>query len=108
MTEYESMADDHEIARAESQTVGAGTPDHAPLQAPNVSLLDRQPVRVLGAAQAIAAVATTIIALDVPVWAGLAIGSGLYAIEEIKRLKVTPIAVPRLDDETPLSPSPEP
>lgn len=109
------MTDDHarevldgmspeELKEAQDPNVGTGTPDTAPHESPPTTIIERQPVRVVGAAQAIAASATTIIALDVPVWTGLLLGVGLYAVEEYKRLKVTPVAAPRLDADTPLTP----
>lgn len=100
----ENHLSDAERAELDDPNVGSGTPDTAPWEAPATSLLERQPVRVLGAAQAIAAAAVVIIALGVPVWAGLALAIALYAVEEVKRRKVTPVAVPRLDADTPLTP----
>ena len=93
------------MTETEFLTDGEPVPaDVPPAAAPAASLLERQPIRVVGAAQAIAAAATSIVALDAPWWAGLALGTGLYAAEEYKRLKVTPIATPKLDADTPLTP----
>jgi hypothetical protein len=93
-----------ERADLDDPNVGTGTPDTAPWEAPPTTLLERQPVRVLGAAQAIAAAAVVIIALGVPVWAGLALAVALYAVEEAKRQRVTPVADPKLDADIPLTP----
>jgi hypothetical protein len=95
--------DDAEQAAAWDPAVGGGTPDTAPHEQPPLTLLERQPIRIVGAAQAIVAAATTA-ALDVPVWAGLLLGAGLYTVEEYKRLKVTPSARPRDNAGHPLTP----
>lgn len=95
---------DAEQAAALDPSIGTGTPDTAPHETPPTSLIERQPIRIVGAAQAIAASATTIVALDVPVWAGLLLGAALYAVEEYKRLKVTPTAAPRDQAGAPLTP----
>lgn len=105
MTEADTIhVDAREADDAAVLTIGDGTTESAAVKLPRVSLLEAQPVRVIGAVQAVAAGATTIIALDVPVWAGLALSVGLYAFEEFKRLKVTPVASPKLDADTPLTP----
>lgn len=87
-----------EVAEALDPNVGTGTPDTAPWERPPVSLIDREPVRVLGAAQAIVAAAVAIIALGVPVWAGLLVAVVLYVVDELQRWRVTPVAAPSTVD----------
>lgn len=95
---------DDERAQIDDPNVGTGAPDTAPWEPPQTTLLEREPVRVVAAAQAIVAAAVLILALGVPVWAALALAATLYVLEEYARLKVTPTARPRLDDDTPLTP----
>lgn len=97
--------DERELADAWNPDIGTGTPETAPAELPRLTLLEREPVRLLGVVQAIVAAAVTIGALGVPIWAGLLLAVALYAIEELKASRVTPVANPKLADDIPLTPS---
>ncbi len=109
------MSIDHELSTAEhvdsavaacaaSPNVGTGSPDTAPHEPVPVSLLAAQPAAVLGSIVAVAD-AILVAAVPLPEWAT----SLLVAVVTIAgalgiRSKVTPVARPRLDADTPLSP----
>ncbi len=93
-----------EAADAENPKVGDGTPAEAPDVVPPVSLIQGQPAVVIGA---IVTVAEALIAtaLPLPEWLKLVLG-GIVAVAGILgiRAKVTPVAAPMLDADTPLTP----
>lgn len=99
--------DTEEAAAALDPNVGTGTPETAPHDDPPTTLLERQPLRVVGAVQAIVAAAALIVALGVEIHWALLVAGGLYLFEEYKRLKVTPTALPRLSEDVPLTPAGE-
>ena len=88
--------DEQERAEMLDPSVGDGSPDTAPWRDTDVALVDREPIRVLGVAQSIAAAAAVIVGLGAPWWAGLALAVALYAVDEVKRSKVTPTAMPKI------------
>lgn len=100
-----------EAADAANPAIGEGVPfeaegypSAAPDRLPDVSTVAAQPVAIIGAAVTIAeAIIAT--ALPLPEWLKLALGGvvaagGIFGI----RSKVTPVAKPRLDADTPLTP----
>jgi hypothetical protein len=107
MTEQESMASDDDLEAAKDPAVGAGTPQDAPQEKPPASLLERQPATVIGAVVAIAdaAVAVAVSGADtsmIAAAAGIAVITMIGAV--LIKSKVTPIADPKLDADTPLVP----
>lgn len=54
-------------------------------------MIEREPVRVLGAVQAVLSAAAMIVAFGAPWWAALAVAGGLYVLEEVKRSRVSPV-----------------
>jgi hypothetical protein len=76
----------------------------APERAPSNGLIAEQPTAVIGAAVTVAeAIIAT--ALPLPEWLKLILG-GIVALGGVLgiRSKVTPVAKPRLDADTPLTP----
>jgi hypothetical protein len=105
MPEHESMATLDENRTAEDGTVGAGTPGTAPGVAPKVSLLEGQPALILGSVVTIATALLASPALPIPagvkaVLAVIVAVAGVFGI----RSRVTPVANPKLDGDTPLTP----
>ena len=118
------MSNDHDsefVGKAELHDihdphVGAGTPDTAPHFDPGDELpvTDTQPVLVAFAVTALPLVAAFVLSVadaasaSVPAWiVAVLTGLGplLGALAALwARAKVTPVARPRLDDETPLAP----
>jgi hypothetical protein len=94
----------HETAAALNPAVGAGSPDTAPHEPPPTTVLERQPAALIGTAIAVAD-AVLVAAVPLPEWltavlvAVVTVG-GAFGI----RSKVTPLAAPRLDADTPLTP----
>jgi hypothetical protein len=105
MPEAESMATLDENRVAEDLTVGAGSPGTAPEVAPKVSLLEGQPALVLGGVVTVASVLLASPALPIPdgvkaALAAIVAVAGIFGIFS----KVTPVANPKLDADTPLTP----
>jgi hypothetical protein len=105
MAEHESMADAVDQAGAADPAIGAGSPDTAPLVSPKVSLLEGQPALILGSVVTVASVLLASPALPIPagvkaVLAAVVAGAGALGIYA----RVTPVANPKLDADTPLTP----
>lgn len=105
MPEAESMATLDENRVAEDSTVGAGSPGTAPEVAPKVSLLEGQPALILGSVVTVATALLASPAIPIPAWAKTVLAvivavAGIFGIYS----KVTPVANPKLDADTPLTP----
>lgn len=105
MPEAESMATLDENRVAEDSTVGGGSPGTAPEAAPKVSLLEGQPALILGSVVMVASVLLASPALPLPAWikamlAAIVAVAGIFGIFA----RVTPVANPKLDSDTPLTP----
>lgn len=95
---------DEERAAALDPNVGAGVPDTAPHEAPPTSPLESQPAAVIGTVVA-AIDAVLVAAVPLPEWltavlVAVVTVAGAFGI----RSKVTPVARPKLDADTPLTP----
>lgn len=98
---------DQEKAELWDPAVGEGTPDTAPHRPPPTTLLERQPIRLLGEAPA------AILGLAAAI-AGLGVGEPLAALAaaiavvvvcsllELARQLVTPTADPKVSEDLPL------
>lgn len=101
--EHEEMVSEEEMAAAQDPSVGTGSPETAPLQAPPTTLLQRQPAAMIGSA--VASVDAGIIVAPLPEWLTLVLTvivtlAGALGI----RAQVTPGALPRDDEGNPLVP----
>lgn len=102
--EFESMTDRDEMRDAHDETVGAGSPNTAPHDAPPVSRLEGQPAAIIGTVVA-AIDAVLVAAIPLPEW----LTTVLVAVTTIAgalgiRAKVTPTARPRDNAGEPLTP----
>lgn len=106
--DHESNPSEHvseeEMQAALNPRVGTGTPDTAPQEAPPTTLLESQPAAIIGTVVA-AIDALLVAAVPLPEW----LTAVLVAVVTVAgalgiRSKVTPVARPRLDDDTPLTP----
>lgn len=97
--------DESEAADGLKLMVGDGNVDTAPEVAPKVSLLEGQPALILGSVVTIATALLASPALPIPagvkaVLAAVIAVAGIFGI----RSRVTPVAAPKLDADTPLTP----
>ena len=95
---------DAEVAAALNPEVGAGTPDTAPHEAPPTTAMESQPAAVIGSVVAVID-AVLVAAVPLPEWLTAVLVAavtvaGAFGI----RSKVTPVAQPKLDADTPLTP----
>ena len=104
----ESNVSNAEGKAAWDPNVGAGTPDTAPFEETAVSWLKRQPVLIFGLLlmiPGVTAAITSIASGETTQGVILAIVTAVVgAATRVVQQAVTPVAKPRLDPETPLTP----
>lgn len=105
----DEFASGEEAAEANDPNVGAGTPETAPWEEVEVPWLRRQPIIALILTVQLPALAgfVTELAGDTDPATAILLGSVstvLLGLGLVARRHVTPVARPRLDDQTPLTP----
>lgn len=99
------MVNADEAMDALDPQVGDGDPDSAPAIAPKAGLLGEQPTLVLGGVVTVATALLASPALPLPAWLKTVLSvavavAGVFGIYS----RVTPVANPKLDAQTPLTP----